>query len=117
VTWTYRQSDGELLHDGEFIGTGYSGHAEGRNNPDLESAPNIGPIPRGDYEIGPAHKSERTGPMTMNLTPIGHNALGRTDFRMHGDNTNHDASHGCIIEGPAIRREVDASPDRKLRVI
>jgi hypothetical protein len=115
--WTYRQIDGELMHNDEFIGTGYSGRDEGRDNPDMEAVPNVGPIPRGRYSIGPSHTSDRTGPITMDLEPIGHDACGRSDFRIHGDNTNHDASHGCIILGRPIRNEIAASGDTELEVI
>lgn len=117
MTWTYRQSDGELLHDGEFIGTGYSGAGDGRNNPEMEAVPNEGPIPRGNYRIDSARYSERLGPIVMNLDPVGHDACGRSDFRIHGDDARHDASHGCIILGPSIRRLIDVSPDKDLVVI
>lgn len=115
--WTYRQSDGDLTHDGEFEGTGYSGAAGGRNNPDMEAVEGVGPIPRGLYSIAAARTSERLGPVVMDLDPIGHDAHGRTLFRVHGDNARHDASHGCIILGPAIRRMIANSPDHNLTVI
>lgn len=114
--WTYRQSDGELLHDGEFIGTGYSGFGDGKNNPALEAVEDVGPIPRGHYRIAPARFSEHLGPIVMNLDPTG-DALGRSAFRIHGDNVIHNASHGCIILGPALRRAVSDSKDRELTVI
>ncbi len=115
--WTYRQSDGELLHNGEFVGTGYSGRADGRNNPDMEAVPNEGPIPRGRYRIDGARFSEHLGPIVMNLDPVAHDACGRSEFRIHGDSANHDASHGCVILGPSIRRLIADSPDRALEVI
>lgn len=117
MTWTYRSSDGELLHDGVFVGTGYSGRGEARNNPDMEAVANEGPIPRGSYHIADARFSERLGPIVMNLDPVGHDALGRADFRIHGDNASHDASHGCIILGPSIRRLIADSPDKALEVV
>lgn len=117
MTWTYRQRDGELTHNGEFVGAGYSGRGEARNNPDMEAVPNEGPIPRGRYRVAGARFSQRLGPCVMNLDPIGHDALGRTDFRIHGDNANHDASHGCIILGPLIRRAIADSGDQTLEVV
>ena len=33
----------------------------------------------------------------MNLTPLGHNALGRTGFMIHGNNVQDNASQGCVI--------------------
>jgi hypothetical protein len=117
--WTYRQKDGEFLHDGYFIGTGYSGTGEGRNNPDYESVRNIGPIPRGQYTIGACHDEiPGLGPCVFALIPTpSTNEFGRTDFYIHGDNMRHDASHGCIILGPTIRRQIEGSGDRDLTVI
>ena len=103
--------------NGEFQGTGYSGRMEGRNEGTEESTPNVGPIPRGLYSIAPARYSERLGPLVMNLDPIGHDALGRTNFRIHGDNKTHDASHGCIVLGPAIRKTIAESGINKLEVV
>jgi lipoprotein-anchoring transpeptidase ErfK/SrfK len=115
--WTYRSSDGELCHDGVFRGTGYSGAAEGRNNPGLESMQSIGPIPRGRYRIGAPYTSEHLGPLVMALDPVGHSAYGRTLFRIHGDNARHDASHGCIVLGPGLRQEIAGSADTELEVV
>lgn len=117
MTWTYRQIDGELTHDGEFIGTGYSGMGNGRNNPACEAVPMMGPIPKGKYTIGAARYSRTMGPIVMNLDPIEHSACNRSHFRCHGDNKTHDASHGCIILGPAIRRAMADSPDKVLEVV
>ncbi len=117
MTWTYRQSDGELTHNGEFKGTGYSGMGEARNNPSMEAVPMMGPIPRGRYIIAPARYSDRLGPIVMNLDPDGHDACHRSLFRIHGDNKTHDASHGCIILGPSIRRLIADSADKVLEVL
>lgn len=118
MTWTYNQSDGTLTHNGVFEGTGYSGTGIGRNTPLADNIPNVGPIPAGTYNIGEAHADGALGPCVMNLTPdASTNTFGRTLFRIHGDNARHDASHGCIILGPAIRREIAASDDRVLVVV
>lgn len=115
--WTYAQSTGELLKDGEFQGTGYSGAGEGRNNPAMQAVPMVGPIPQGVYTIGPAYKDPHLGPVVMHLDPQpGTDDLGRSLFRIHGDNARHDASEGCVIIGPAIRAEIAASADRDLTV-
>lgn len=116
--WTYRQHDGELLHDGQFEGTGYSGTGIGRNRPEAEKIEATGPIPCGRYRINPAYQHPHLGPCVMNLDPEpGTDTFGRSLFRIHGDNARHDASHGCIILGPAIRHEIAASIDRELTVI
>lgn len=118
MTWTYSQSSGELSQDGVFAGTGYSGAGIGRNNPVAQATPNVGPVPQGYYEIGPPYTSPKTGPITMVLTPDPNTQVfGRTAFRIHGDNASHTASHGCIILGPAIRKEIAASGDTQLEVL
>lgn len=102
---TYDQASGLwTLPNGDTL-TGYSGHDAGRNNPDMETVPTIGPCPRGLYTIGAPHTSPHTGPYTMNLDPVGHDACGRTALRIHGDNVAHDASEGCIIIPGLVNRE------------
>lgn len=121
MPWTYSQSTGELRQDGALTGTGYSGAgltaATGRNNPAMEAIENVGPIPQGLYTIGPIHNSTNTGPNVLNLTPNGHDALGRTDFQIHGNNATNDASHGCVIMPPTVRTTVSNSGDDQLTVI
>jgi hypothetical protein len=53
----------------------------------------------------------------MNLTPIGHNALSRTAFRIHGNNQANNASTGCIILDLHFRQQIAASSDRTLEVV
>jgi hypothetical protein len=120
MTWRYDQSTGDLFHDDTFIGTGYSGAgrtlAEGRNNPAMEAVRMKGPIPAGQWLVGPAGTNAQTGPVSMDLTPVGHDAHGRTAFLIHGDNSANNASEGCIIMARGIRDEIAASPDRELMV-
>jgi hypothetical protein len=99
------------------VGTGYSGTGDGRNNPAMENVENVGPIPTGEYRIGAVHNHTQLGPTVMNLDPIGHNAQGRTAFRIHGDNIGNDASHGCVILNRDIRKRVAVSLDRILNVV
>lgn len=120
--WTYRIATGTLLHDGTFEGTGYSGAGfptEGyRNNPDMTSVIAKGPIPQGKYIIGSAYNHPRLGPCVMPLTPeLDTNTRGRSGFFIHGDNARHDASHGCIILGPALRHLIDNDRDGLLEVV
>lgn len=115
--WTYNQRIGQLHHNGNLIGEGYAGTGPGRNNPDMQDVPRVGPIPRGVYTIGPAYKHPKLGPICMNLDPHPDNEMhGRDAFRMHGNNKINDASLGCIIMGPAIRKVVASSNDRQLTV-
>lgn len=119
--WSYDQSCGDLRHNGRFFGTGYSGAgrtlAEGRNNPAMEGVQAKGPIPLGRWKIGPVYDHPHLGPVCMNLEPIGHDARGRSAFRIHGNNQADDASHGCIILGRPFREMIVRSNDRDLEVI
>lgn len=121
MPWTYSQSTGQLRHNGTVVGTGYSGAgqtaAAGRNNPAMQGTPNQGPIPAGQWNVGNAYQHPTKGPTSMNLTPVGHNALGRSAFMIHGNNVQNNASQGCIILGPNQRQLIAASGDHILSVV
>jgi hypothetical protein len=118
MSWTYSQTTGQLTNNGRAEGTGYSGTGTGRNNPDAENMRNLGPIPRGRYTIGAPYDTETHGPHVMRLTPnTGYFAQGRDGFLIHGDNRQHDASTGCLILPPDIRRQISASGDNQLEVV
>jgi hypothetical protein len=117
MSWTYSQSDGTLMHNGRPVSKGYSGAGRGRNNASMESYRNIGPIPRGRYRIGSPYDTTTHGPHVMRLTPVGHNALGRAGFLMHGDNRTHTASEGCVILPPNVRDQISRSGDTSLDVV
>ena len=117
MAWIYSQSTGELTRSGKLIATGYSGFGIGRNNPAQQAVPNVGPIPRGLYRIGPQFDAPVQGPCTMALTPEGHDALGRFGFLIHGDNETHNASTGCIVLPPEAREQIAASQDCSLEVV
>lgn len=117
MTWTYSQSTGDLMLDGDFQTRGYSGTGHGRNNPDMQDVQGVGPIPQGTYQIGQAYDHPHLGLCVMNLEPrSGTNTFGRSLFRIHGNNAENDASHGCIVIEPATRRLIAASADTQLRV-
>lgn len=117
--WEYSQSTGVLKFNGAKVTTGYAGHGNGKNKPSMEHVRNIGPIPKGEYEIQAHRTSVRTGPYVLPLVPIGHNALGRTDFQIHGDSRSNpgSASNGCVIMGRSIREKIWNSGVRKLIVV
>lgn len=122
MPWTYEQMTGDIFRDGKFFGTGYSGHGktyeEGRNNPDMEGVKGVGPCPRGTYKIGKARYSRSVGPIAMDLIPVKRtDTLGRFSLMIHGDNNASDASKGCIILALSLRRLIDRSSDRELRVV
>ncbi len=99
------------------MGQGYSGTGGGRDNPDMETRGFEGPIPRGTYDIGASRRHSSLGPEVMNLDPVGHMAHGRTDFRIHGNNAANDASEGCIVLPPNVRRLIAGSADKRLEVV
>lgn len=115
----YTQDDGEITIGPKIIGNGYSGNTIGLNNPDMESVPNIGPIPVGQWQITAWHDLyENKGPCVAQLSPVGHDAHGRSGFLIHGDNAamNHTASDGCIIACRAIRQQLRDSGQTSLAV-
>lgn len=117
--WVYEQRTGRLFADsGVLVGVGYAGTSHGRNNPEMQNVIDVGPLPCGDYVIGPAYDHPRLGPVTMNLTPDPANAMfGRDDFRIHGNNPENDASLGCIVQDRLVRKRVNTSTDKWLRVV
>lgn len=119
--FTYQQSTGKIsAGDGSLLGTGWAGQEAGKNNPAMQNAANIGPLPRGRYTIGPAYHHPELGAVTMNLTPDTTNEMfGRADFRIHGASFTdpEHSSEGCIIQTRPVREMIDASSDRDLSVV
>ncbi|HEX3156202.1 MAG TPA: RHS repeat-associated core domain-containing protein [Candidatus Angelobacter sp.] len=116
MTCTYSQSTGQMVCVDDstgntyYTGQGYagtnSGGNNGRNNPNAQGQNDVGPLPRGDYQLtGDWHNSPNTGRNTMNLSPLPGNDCFQTgrdcnSFRIHGNNSRNDASHGCIVLPP-----------------
>lgn len=118
MSWVYKQSTGELTSPNKDISIGYSGHGGGRNNSSMQEIPRIGPIPRGDYIIGHAYDDPHLGPCVMHLDPKPNtDTFGRSLFRIHGNDKQNDASEGCVIMGPVIRKQISVSDDKTLTVI
>jgi len=101
------QSAGELSLDGTFKSKGYSGRNRGKNNPAMQNAVGIGPIPQGLWNIvAVENRPDDLGPVCIKLEPAkGTNTFGRSGFYAHGDSIKNPgtASHGCIILPRAIR--------------
>lgn len=116
----YSQSTGVLTRDGRHYGTGYSGHGDAVNRPERQRERGVGPIPRGDWNIGGNRTSPNTGPLTITLTPAaGTDTFGRSLFRIHGDSIKAPgtASNGCIILPRSVREAIIRSGDTALRVV
>lgn len=119
MPWIYHQRSGELWLDEALVGDGYSGWGVGKNNPDMQSTPNLGPIPAAQYTIGPPYTDEEKGPIVMRLTPVRPNStLGRSGFMIHGDSIKHpgQASEGCMIFDHPTRLQISLSDDKELDV-
>lgn len=117
MTWKYSQSTGKLYRDDILVGVGYAGTGAGRNNPEMQNVVKTGPLPRGWYTIGKAYQHPKLGPVVMNLEPDQSNKMyGRSLFRIHGDNPKNDASEGCIVMGPVIRKIISSGTDCRLQV-
>lgn len=119
--WTYAQKTGDLFRDGQHVATGYSGCDNGKNNPEMQAVPDVGPIPQGDWTIvGPPVNTAGHGPYVLTLEAVaGSNTFGRSGFLMHGDSIESPgcASHGCIIMPRVVREQVWNSNDRELEVV
>lgn len=119
--WLYSQSRGCIWSPAGRIvfAQAYSGHKAGLNNPTMERKAFVGPIPRGEWCIGPVYDSERVGPHAIVLVPRGHSAHGRNYFRMHGDNSRGDksASYGCVIAPRDVRELIGESEIKTLWVV
>lgn len=118
--WTWDQRAGILSRNGTNISKGYSGLDYGKNNPDKQNVPGIGPIPQGEWSMIGCGDNPHTGPCSIVLSPnAGTNTYGRSAFLIHGDSLSNpgEASHGCIILPRIIREEIWASNDHTLNVI
>ena len=115
--WKYVQSSGDLFLNGQYMETGYSGAVpDGKNNPDKECVRNVGPIPRGYYNIEAARVGST--PVTLPLIADKPNYCnpGRSGFLIHGDNSTGTASEGCIIMSRGMRQTIADSKDKRLLV-
>ncbi len=121
MAWILNSSNGTLSKDGELItDLGWSGHDAGRDNPAMEQVHDIGPIPRGEWDIGDSVDSEKLGPVVMPLIPReGTVTYGRGGFFIHGASAVHpgESSHGCVILPRSVRMQIAASEDKTLQVV
>ena len=103
-----------------LFGTGWAGHSQGKNNPDMQNVKSIGPLPQGWYTIMPPHDNPHTGPYTMDLVPDKENKMfGRDLFRIHGAALHNPemSSDGCIVQIRTVRESIWNSGYHRLQVI
>jgi hypothetical protein len=119
--WIYEQKTGALRLNDNIVAKGYSGHGDGKNNPEAESIHNVGPIPRGNWRIsGPPVDTSTHGPFVLHLMALPETeTFGRSGFLIHGDSMEHPgaASEGCVILARSVREYVWTSNDRNLKII
>jgi hypothetical protein len=118
--WIWDQSAGTLSRNGVIVSKGYSGFKRGKNNPLLQNAKALGPIPQGMWNITNVYDSANVGPYALVLEPQKEtNTFERSAFRIHGDNISNpgNASHGCIILPRKIRELIWKSGDKLLKVV
>ena len=116
--WIFHQATGGLERNGKAIAGGYSGSRSLEINLH-EAMQYYGPIPRGSYAIGWSF-SMKSPHYVLSLTPLGHNAHGRSAFLIHGDyidaRKKGTASEGCIILPLDVRKAIWDSHDRIMSV-
>lgn len=124
--WIWDQSEGTLSRNGKIVATGYSGNGLGKNNPHLEGAQGLGPVPAGRYLIKAPYDSKNVGPFVLPIDAVDskpgddtHQPTGRGAFRIHGDSVKAPgtASKGCIILSRKAREIIWKSGDRDLLVV
>lgn len=118
--WSFRQSSGELAHDGSVVGYGWSGWGDGINIPAMQNMRTLGPLPRGKWKIeGPPEDSDTHGKYILRLTPEPETPMfGRAGFLIHGRSAvkPFETSRGCLILERPIREQIWESGDRALLV-
>jgi hypothetical protein len=125
MAWKYFQRTG-VLCDSQGCGkaTGYAGgncgkNPEGKNNPEMQNIPDVGPLPRGTYTMLAPVPHPKLGPLAIPLKPDPSNEMfGRGGFYCHGDSIENpgNVSEGCIVMPLWIRAMLATSQDRVIVV-
>jgi len=119
MAWLYNQKSGKMIGPNGEEFEGYSGAGVHKNEPRSEAILFEGPIPRGSWRIDLSpYDSANVGRYALKLSPVGHSAHRRTDFRIHGDSIADPgtASRGCIILNIEQRKAIVRSGDSSLIV-
>ena len=110
---TFRFADGTTVTGYSGVNNSKSGNASDMygqyyyNNTENSNVKNKGAIPCGAYYITGYRNDSRLGQYTIVLSQDSANdTYGRDGFRIHGDNSNNNASHGCIILGRDARAKI-----------
>lgn len=120
MSYVFEQSTGRMIDpDSNEVAVGYAGgncghNPEGKNNPEMQNVPSIGPLPEGWYDLGEPVEHSHLGAYAIPLIPDPSNEMyGRGSFYLHGDTTpSGNASEGCIIMPRLVRQAIKASGER-----
>jgi hypothetical protein len=120
--WVFAQSTGRMWHvtnaGKAMLEAGYAGRGRGENNPDMQFAEDIGPLPGGRYRMQEPETWHNMS-LCFHLEPQPGTELGgRRDFLIHAGmrDGSHTASHGCIVLSFDARSKIAASDCRDLVV-
>lgn len=109
--YTYGQRSGRFtgpaFNGGIIDVVGCSGQAGScRNNPAKQCVKSCGPLPQGQYRIGPMQVFKGMQNCYA-LTQISGDACGRNGFLIHGGSCSANPSEGCIvISDPNVRYKI-----------
>ena len=105
--FTYEQKSGEFaIVNGDWFMpflVGFAGTGAGRNNPELQYARNVGPLPIGKYRMRVCPHPRFQAP-AIRLDAFEENDMrGRSGFWIHGGSH----SEGCIVLDRVSRRSIE----------
>jgi hypothetical protein len=110
----YHQSSGHIQTPaGDFVAIGWAGNGIGKNNPSMQGEHNVGPLPRGSYQVQPwEDEHPGLGPVVARLLQCDGETYGRSGFFCHGPSKDitkfGQESEGCIVIPLAGRMAVKA---------
>ena len=103
------------------VATGWAGNHAGKNNPDMQDKPCVGPLPQGFYTICEWEENHgHLGPLVAFLKPDpGNEMFGRGDFFIHGPSGKNwgQESKGCIVVEHDEREAVKDTGETRLHVV
>lgn len=119
--WQFNQKTGWFSDAaGKRLAQGYAGSGKGKNNPEMQSVHDAGPLPRGIYTAAAPVNTTTHGPYVLWLTPDPANEMfGRSGFGVHGDSIKRpgEASLGCIVLPRFAREAFWKSGNHRIEVV
>jgi len=118
--YTFYNSTGRFESTEGWSVMGYSGrnvNSDGydyRNRAESVRMIGVGVIPEGMYYIVGVNSSITSNTIVLSLDPA-NDMYGRSGFRIHGDNSNNNASKGCIILDAGSRARIASAFNSRSR--